>query len=102
MLAILEMESVKEINKAIQTPSRALNDAIILSVGCMASSNGDELVSNRNSRSPFQPPLRSLQWLDIYGGLLPNRVHWTGLAKLIKLKEGLERIRLPGLASMLS
>jgi hypothetical protein len=54
------------------------------------------------TRSPFQPPLRSLQWRDIYGSQPSNPVHMAGLAELVKLRGGLENIRLPGLASALS
>jgi hypothetical protein len=96
MLVISELESIKEVNKAIQDP------AVILSVICLANNGGDELFWDKNLRSPFQPPLRGLQWLYIYGSLLPNPVHLTGLAQLIKLREGLERTRLPGLAPILS
>jgi hypothetical protein len=102
MLVISELESIKEVNKAIQDPSRALSDAVILSVICLANNGGDELFWDKNLRSPFQPPLRGLQWLYIYGSLLPNPVHLTGLAQLIKLREGLERTGLPGLAPILS
>lgn len=102
MLEFSELESIKEVNKAIQNPSRALSDAVILSVGCLANNRADELLWDKNIRSPFQPPLRNLQWLDIYGSLLPNHVHLTGLTQLIKLKEGLERTELPGLAAILS
>jgi hypothetical protein len=101
-LEFLELESIKTVQRAIQDPSRALSDAIILSVVCLVNNRGDELVWDENIRSPFQPPLRSLQWLDLYGSLLPNPVHLTGLAQLIKLRGGLEKTMLPGLAPILS
>jgi hypothetical protein len=102
MLVISQSESIKEVNKAIQHRSRALSDAVILSVICLANNTEDELLWDKNLRLPFQPPLRGLQWLDIYGSLLPNPIHLAGLAQLIKLREGLERINLPGLAPILS
>jgi hypothetical protein len=101
-LANFELESIKEVNKAIQNPSRSLRDAVIMSVGCLANSSRDELLLDKNIRSPFQSPLRSLQWLDIYGIILPNRVHLTGLAQLVKLRGGLDMTSLPGLAPALS
>jgi hypothetical protein len=102
MLDLCEMETTKMINKAIQDPARAVSDAVILSVLCMATNRPDESVWHENVRSPFQPPLRSLQWLDIYGSLSPNLVHVNGLRQLVALRGGLESIDLPGLASMIS
>jgi hypothetical protein len=101
MLRISELESIKEVNKAIQSPSRAVSDAVILSVASLANHSGDDSVWDTKP-SPFEPPLRSLQWLDIYGCLLPNHVHLNGLVQIIKLREGPGKTRLPGLAAILS
>jgi hypothetical protein len=98
----LELESIKMVNEAIQNPSRALSDAVITSVAILINSRGDEIMLDENLRSPFQSPLRSLQWLDMYGSLLSNPVHVSGLAQLIKLRGGLEHIKLPGISSIVS
>ena len=50
----------------------------------------------------FQAQLRSLEWLNVYVHLLPNPVHQTGIYRIITLKRGLEKIKLPGLAAMIS
>jgi hypothetical protein len=104
LLNFLELESIKRVNEAIQNPSRALSDAVIISVMCLVNNTviGDELMWDDNLRSPFQSPLRDLQWLDIYGRLMPNPVHLSGLAQLIKLRGGVEQIQLPGLAPIIS
>jgi hypothetical protein len=101
ILRISELESIKEVNKAIQSPSRAVSDAVILSVASLANHSGDESVWDTKP-SPFESPLRSLQWLDIYGSLLPNHVHLNGLVQIIKLKEGPGKTSLLGLAAILS
>jgi hypothetical protein len=102
MLIFFELESIKMVNAAIQKPSRALSDAVILSVSCLVNVRGDELMWDENLRSPFQSPLRSLQCLDMYRSLFPNPVHLSGLAQLIELRGGLEQIKLPGMAPILS
>ena len=102
LLIFLELESIKRVNEAIQSPSRVLNDTVIISVMCLVNNRADELMYDDNLRSPFESPLRDLQWLDIYGRLTPNPVHLSGLAQLIKLREGLEQIKLPGLAPIIS
>jgi hypothetical protein len=102
MLVFLESESIKRINEAMQNPARALSDAVITSVGCLVNNSWDETMWDENLRSPFQSPLRGLQLLDTIGSLLPNPVHHSGLAQMIKLREGLEQTELPGLAPILS
>jgi hypothetical protein len=102
MLIFLELESIKRINEAMQNPSRALSDAVINSVGCLVNNSWDKTMWDENLRSPFQSPLRRLQLLDTLGSLSPNPVHYSGLAQMIKLREGLEQTELPGLAPILS
>jgi hypothetical protein len=101
VLVFCELESIKRVQEAIQDPSHARSDALILSVGSLVNNRvNHELMWDETS--PFQPPLRSLQWLNIYGTLTPDPIHLRGLVKLIKLRDGLERTGLPGLASILS
>jgi hypothetical protein len=50
-----------------------------------------------------QGPLKSLQLLDLYGGLIdPEPTHEKGLRRMIELRGGLHTLTLPGLARMLS
>lgn len=99
---LCEVEAISLINQAIQDPARALTDAVILSVLSLATNRVDNSVFGKESRTPFQPPLRNLQWLDVYGKLSPNPVHMKGLAQLVMLRGGLEKIELPGLAAIIS
>jgi hypothetical protein len=102
MLEHFEFESIKRVKQAIQDTTRAASDAVILSVICLANNGADELLRNENMNSPFEPPLRNLQWLDIYGSLPPNDIHLSGLTQLVSLRDGLQNINLPMLASILS
>jgi hypothetical protein len=102
LLGFCELESIRMVNKAIQDPSRALSDVIILCVGSLANNSANQSVWDKNIRSPFQSPLRCLQWLNIFGGQLANPIHLTALTQLIRLRGGLENIELPGLAPILS
>ena len=100
-MVFFELESIKMVNEAIQNPSRALSDAVIASVGCLVHSGWDESMWDESLRSPFQSPLQGLQLLDIYGSILTNPVHLSGLAQLIKLR-GQGQTKVPGLASIIS
>lgn len=89
-------------NRAIQSPSGAVTDCIILCVLCMATNKVDGPMWDQNQERIFQAPLTSLQWLDIYGRLSPHPVHQAGLVQLVRLRGGLEKIELPGLAAIIS
>ncbi|KAJ5890523.1 uncharacterized protein N7473_006751 [Penicillium subrubescens] len=96
-MAICEADSITRINLAIQNLSEALTDAIILCVLCMANNKNEPPLGPDNLESPFQAPLRSLQWLDVYGRLKPHPVHQIGLVQLVQLKGGWRRLSYLGL-----
>ncbi|KIW63846.1 hypothetical protein PV04_08818 [Phialophora macrospora] len=97
-----EAESIALINKALRKDN-VITDAMIVSVLCMAA-NAWDLTLERFLNEPAPPPifdplLKSLQWLDIYGLLSDHPIHAAGLVQLIKLRGGLHEIRTPGLAA---
>ncbi|KAL2855627.1 hypothetical protein BJX68DRAFT_230926 [Aspergillus pseudodeflectus] len=102
-MAVCEANVISQMNSILQDPIQAASDAVILSVLCLATNlyNGPSTDEEACS-SPFYAPLRSLQWLDIYGRLSPHPVHQAGLLQLISLRGGLEKMELPGLAAVIS
>ncbi|KAJ5355643.1 Protein of unknown function DUF3468 [Penicillium concentricum] len=101
-LQLCEMESIKLINQAVRDPDRAVSDAVLLSVICMAHHQAEEKVSQRHRKTPFHPPFPRLQWIDVYGCLPPNMIHIKGLLQLVKLRGGLAKIPTEGLAATIS
>ncbi|KAJ5531967.1 hypothetical protein N7494_008519 [Penicillium frequentans] len=99
LLEKCETDSIILINQAIRDPSRAISDAVLLSVVCMAHHAAP--VEIKIQSTPFEPPFQQLQWLDVYGCLSPNIIHVQGLVQLLKLRGGLRNIKLPGLAATL-
>jgi hypothetical protein len=79
----------------------AVTDNMILNVLIMAAADGGT-VSMNALETPFHAPLRSLQWLDIYGSVSTSPVHLRGLIQLIHMRGGLEMVELPGLGAVLS
>jgi hypothetical protein len=93
--------TVREVNKKFQNTSTACDDDNILAVLILAF-NGQAL-TERPSKSPCQGPLKVLQALDIYGGALDTvPMHVEGLAKMVSLRGGIARIKLSGLAHLIS
>ena len=101
-MAICEVDAIAKINSAIKIPSEAVSDVLILCVLCMATNKLENSLWEDVKESPFRSPLRSLQWLDVYGRLSPHPVHQAGLRQLVSLRGGLEKIELPGVASTIA
>jgi hypothetical protein len=101
-MAICEADAIARINRAIKIPAEAVTDEMILCVLCMATNKLENPLWEDITDSPFNAPLRSLQWLDVYGRLSPHPVHQAGLRQLVSLRGGLEKLGLPGLATVIS
>ncbi|RDW61192.1 uncharacterized protein DSM5745_10690 [Aspergillus mulundensis] len=101
MLETVEMETIKLVSREIDNPSRAVCDSVIWSVVCMAHNKADDDLAE-SPPPPFTAPMQRLQWLGVYGSLRPNLVHIGGLIQMINLRGGIDKIQLPGLASVIS
>lgn len=101
-MAICEADAIARINRAIKIPAEAVTDELILCVLCMATNKLENPLWEGITQSPFNAPLRSLQWLDVYGRLSPHPVHQAGLRQLVSLRGGLEKLGLPGLATVIA
>ena len=101
-----EVVSIARINKALRKPHSVVTDAVIVSVLTMAANAWDltlEGFQKRPGPRPiFEPLLKSLQWLDLYGLLSVHPIHAAGLVKLVNLRGGLHNIHTPGLAATVS
>ncbi|KAJ5096372.1 Protein of unknown function DUF3468 [Penicillium alfredii] len=101
-LQLCEMEAIKLINKAVRDPVRVNSDAVLLSVICMAHHRTEEAGTHSHLRTPFNPPLQRLQWLDVYGCLRPNMIHIQGLVQMIIMRGGLKNIKTGSLPPTIS
>ncbi|RAL11920.1 uncharacterized protein BO97DRAFT_443623 [Aspergillus homomorphus CBS 101889] len=100
MLQLCETETIRNVTREVSDPTRAVCDAVILSVICMAHNVADN-EHMKGQKLPFTAPMQRLQWLDIYSSLPPNLVHIKGLTQMVKMRGGLENLTLPGLAPTL-
>ena len=101
-----EAETISLINKALRKTDHIITDAIIVSVLTMAANGWDVTLSQFQKKSApppiFDPLLKSLQWLDVYGLLSVHPIHAAGLVQLVNLRGGLQNIHTPGLAATVS
>lgn len=95
-------DAVRTLNEKMRSPATAVTDATILAVFLMIEKPIPPFAKDWKKESPFQAPLRGMQWLNVHGAREPNFTHQEGLCKLIKLRGGLYNVRMPGLAAAIS
>ncbi len=94
-------ETIRGVHQKFADDSKSCEDENILAV--YALSYHGELRRHPPAAAPSQGPLTTLQLLHLYGGRLHTvNVHLQGLAKMLKLRGGLSKIKLPGLAQAIS
>lgn len=98
---VLESETILLVEEAIKDPARATSDSVIFAVLCLTYVS-TESNPRYYKKNPFQVPLQSLQWINIYGAHRPNPIHKKGLFQLLQMRGGLNNIDLPCLGSTLS
>ncbi|KAH8800220.1 hypothetical protein F5884DRAFT_546946 [Xylogone sp. PMI_703] len=100
-----KVQTMKLLKEELNNPKKASAplDDVILSVLTL-STNEVELIANVDGpglRSPFNSPMASLQWLDIYGSINHIPAHTTAMRSLVDKRGGLEKIELTGLAEVI-
>ena len=86
---------IQKLNEALSDPRQALRDEIILVILILAS---EVFISKKGNSSPFNSPLRSLRWLNIYRNHKPVLQHVKVLADIVTMRGGLETLELIDLA----
>jgi hypothetical protein len=93
---------IQSLKKIMQDPRTAASiDEVILSISILSSHEVIYTVSE-SRRSPFNSPLRSAQWLEVYGNISYVPEHSIALGNLLALRGGLEGIKLYGLAEIIA
>jgi hypothetical protein len=79
-------------------------DDVILAVLALGTNEVETMVNNARyqARSPFNSPMSSAQWLDVYGSMNSVPAHVFAMRSLVRRRGGLEKIELHGLAAILS
>lgn len=87
--------AVTALRQSLQDPLRATDNAAIMAAALLTvhAPLVDEELQERspNSPGPSQGPLKSLQFIDLYGGLVkPAKVHRVGWFKMVEQRGGIE------------
>lgn len=102
-LSICHAEVVRGVNKSFDNPSTRCSDDTILAVLALAF-HGKVMNPNPVSlKPPSQGPMNAMQCLDIFGGRLDTvPMHLMGLQRMLSIRGGLENVKFPGLAAIIS
>jgi hypothetical protein len=88
------------LSEIIREGNDPVRDEVILAILILSS---DEITPRiEEKRNPFKPPLKSLQFLNIYGSIQFDPQHIKAVLDLISLKGGIEEIQLAGLVECLA
>lgn len=98
-----KVQTMKLLKEELKHPETASLDDMLLSIltlGC----NEVELIVNVKGitlKSPFNSPMTSTQWLDVYGSISHVPAHTVAMRSLVEKRGGLEGIELNGLAEVI-
>jgi hypothetical protein len=99
-----KVQTMQLMNEELKNAEKTPLDGVILAVLCLGTNEVETMGNNMKEkiRSPFNPPLSSSQWLDVYGRVVHVPVHTTAMHSLVSRRGGLEKVQLDGLAEVLS
>jgi hypothetical protein len=88
------------LSEIIREGNDPVRDEVILAI--LILSSHEIMPRIEEKRNPFKSPLKSLQFLNIYGSIQFVPQHIKAVLELISLKGGIEEIQLAGLAECLA
>lgn len=96
----LGAKAIEALNQALCRPVPIVSDAIIWAV--LALGYSGYVGELRTGKRPRQSFLRELQSLHIYGRLVINQAHVSGLIRLVQMIGGIDQLKTPGIAQVMS
>jgi hypothetical protein len=99
-----KVQTMRLLKEELKNPEKIPLDEALLAVLCLASNEIETVVNNMKEkiRSPFNSPLASVQWLDVYGSITHIPEHTIAMRSLVGRRGGLEMIELEGLADVIA
>lgn len=87
---------IEQLNMIMSNPIEAQKDEVILAILILASHEARDQTENKIK--PFDSPLMSAQWLNVYGNIQYVPAHMKAVMELIAIRGGIEHLKLHGLA----
>jgi hypothetical protein len=98
-----KVQTMRLLKEELKNPDMSDPDELILAVLTLGANEVETVMDNikPKTRPPFNSPLSSSQWLDVYGSMSHIKAHTLAMRSLVDRRGGLEKIRLEGLAEVL-
>ncbi|KAE9379930.1 hypothetical protein N431DRAFT_394352 [Stipitochalara longipes BDJ] len=90
---------IQKLKEYISKGSKTCRDEVILTI--LALAHHEVLNVTEEKRKPFNTPLKTLQWMNVYGNIHCVPEHTKAVLDLIALRGGIDNIQLPGLAEVI-
>ncbi len=99
-----KVQTMRLLKEELKNPDKISLDELVLAVLTLGTNEVETMANNikEKFRSPFNSPLASVQWLDVYGSVTHIPEHTTAMRSVVNLRGGLEAIEVNGLAEVLS
>jgi len=91
---------IQKVNECLSDPNVASRDEVILAILILASHEAMNMSAGK--QNPFNSPLKTAQWLNIYSTITYVPEHMEAVLRLVTLRGGLENIKMFGLAEVIA
>jgi hypothetical protein len=86
---------IQKLNEYISKNKNASRDEVILAILVLSSHETMNVTEER--RKPFNSPLKTAQWLNVYGNIVYVPEHMKAVLNLVNSRGGIENLKLHGL-----
>lgn len=100
-----KVQTMRLLKEELANPDKANLDDIILCILALSANEIETIaihIKEKKIQNPFNSPLKSVQWLDVYGSIAHIKAHVVAMRALIDQRGGLEAIKLEGLAEVVA
>jgi uncharacterized membrane protein len=99
-----KIQTMRLLQEELKRPEKMRVDDLLLAILALSANEIETIANNikeKKIQSPFNSPLTSIQWLDVYGSISHIEAHVLAMRNLIDQRGGLEKIELEGLAEVI-
>jgi hypothetical protein len=86
---------IQKLNEYISKNKNASRDEVILAI--LVLSSHETMNVTEEKRKPFNSPLKTAQWLNVYGNIQYVPEHMKAVLNLVNSRGGIENLKLHGL-----
>jgi hypothetical protein len=99
-----KIQTMRLLKEELEHPEKIRLDDVLLAILALSANEIETVANNIKDKipSPFNSPLTSVQWLDVYGSISHLKPHVMAMRTLIDQRGGLESIKLNGLAEVVA